>query len=120
MKNDSKTTVEELKQMIRKFIADRRWEKYHHPKDIAESICIEAAELMEIFQWRGIDEIQILMRKQDFRKRIAEELADVIIYSLSMVNTTNVDLTDAIVRKLEKNERKYSVDEYQGKAHVGD
>jgi len=75
---------------------------------------------MEIFQWRSVDEIQILIRRQDFKERIADELADVLIYSLSMLNATDMDLTYAIVKKLEKNEKKYSVDRYQGKAYAED
>jgi len=118
MKGDKETTVEELKEKVRAFIKERDWEKYHHPKDISESICIEAAELLELFQWRSPEEIKELMKREDFRESIGEELADIVIYSLSMANVTNTDLTDAIEKKLQKNERKYPVEKYKGKAYV--
>lgn len=117
---DSNTTIEELKQMFGKFIADRQWERFHHPKNIAESICIEAAELLELFQWRSVEEIQQLMRRKDFKERVAEELSDVTVYLLSMANAIDIDLTDSIVKKIEKNESRYPTEKYQGKAHIED
>jgi len=117
-RNDGNVTVRELKNYVKKFIKERDWEKYHNPKDVAESVCIEAAELLELFQWRNVEEIRGLMENEEFRRKIAEELADVIIYSLSMADVTKTDLTQAIAKKLEKNESKYPVEKYRGKAYV--
>lgn len=118
MQNDQTTTIGELKAEVKKFVHDRAWEKYHNPKDIAESICIEAAELLELFQWVTPDEAFSWKGKPSRVKRIQEELADIIIYGLSMANTMKIDVTKVVTRKLESNEMKYPVEKYHGKAHL--
>ena len=118
VQNDTDTTVEQLKARVRKFVHDRAWEKYHNPKDVAESICIEAAELLELFQWVTPDEASSWKSEPSKVKRIQEELADVIIYGLSMANVMKIDLTKIVTRKLESNEMKYPVEKYHGKAHL--
>lgn len=118
MSNDQNCTLSKLKNAVRKFIVAREWEKYHNPKDIAESICIEAAELLELFQWRSPSQIEEKIKRRKFVEKIASELADIIIYSLSMANVTGIDITEAILKKLEKNERRYPVQKYRGKAYV--
>jgi len=115
--NDRNTNIEDLKIRIKSFLKKREWEKYHTPKNISESICIEAAELLQIFQWMNEDDLQ----KFNYSKisiRVAEELADVIIYCLSMANTMKIDVANAILTKLEINERKYPVKIWKGKAHL--
>ena len=118
MKNDSNTIIEELKAKVRKFIRERAWERYHNPKDIAESICIEAAELLERFQW--IPPQETLTWKDDPSKvdAIKEEVADIIIYCLSLANAMNIDIAETIFKKLESNERKYPADKYRGTAFL--
>jgi NTP pyrophosphatase (non-canonical NTP hydrolase) len=118
METDSLTTVNELKEKVKKFIHERNWEKYHHPKDIAESICIEAAELLELFQWRSQQEIEGLMKKKRFKERMTEELADILIYVLSMANATETDISESVIKKLEKNMKKYPIEKYYSRAHI--
>lgn len=118
MKNDGNVTVEELKDNVKRFIEERGWEKFHNPKDLAEAICIEAAELLEQFQWITPGEASSLRNMPAKTKHIGEELADVVIYCLSMANTMKIDVTEAVVNKLKKNEAKYPVDKFFGKAHV--
>ena len=120
MKEDNNTTINELKEEIKNFIKKRDWEKYHNLKDLAESICIEAAELLEIFQWRKIEEIEKLMEKEEFKIRISEEIADIIIYLLSMSETAKIDIANAVLNKIKKNEEKYPIEKYFGKAHIND
>jgi len=115
---DSKNTFQEFKTLVKNLVSERGWEKYHNPKDLAEAICIEAAELLEIFQWATLDEAFSWRNDSSKMKSIREELADVLIYCLSMANTLNIDLSDAILslsdailRKL-KNEEKYPTEEY--------
>ncbi len=114
MISDSETTVEHLKSRVRKFVRDRCWEKYHNPKDLAISISIEAAELLELFQWRSIDEVCELLLRSDFKEKIADELADIVIYCLSMANAVGIDLSSAIINKLAKCEVKYPIERYRG------
>lgn len=115
--NDCNTNVEDLKTRVKSFLKKRDWEKYHTPKNISESICIEGAELLEIFQWMNED----CMKNPSYLQistRVAEELADVVIYCLSMANSMKIDVTGAILTKLEINERKYPVEKWKGKAYL--
>lgn len=118
MKGDPETTVEELKELVRKFIHEREWEKFHNPKDLAEAICIEAAELLELFQWITSEEASAWRDVPSKVRRIREELADIFIYCLSMANTTKIDVTDVVTSKLKRNEIKYPIEKYRGKAHL--
>ncbi len=111
------TSVEDLKNAVRKFIHERDWEKYHNPKDLAESICIEAAELLQLFQWITLEESREFKINPSKVKRVEEELADVVIYCLSMANILEIDLARAIFEKVELNEKKYPADLYKGKAY---
>jgi len=100
------------------FLKERLWEKYHNPKDLAESICIEAAELLQLFQWINPKESKNFKNEQNKLRKISEELADVAIYCLSMANTLDIDLTTAILQKIELNKKKYPSEHYKGKAHL--
>ncbi len=115
---DSNTNIRYLISLVRDFLEERDWEKYHNPKDLAESICIEAAELLQLFQWTKPEETEQFKNKPSKMQRIKEELADVVIYCLSMANTLNIDLTTAILEKIEQNKKKYPPEQYQGKADL--
>jgi NTP pyrophosphatase (non-canonical NTP hydrolase) len=107
---DSVTPLQELKNLVGAFVRERDWEQFHTPKNLAMSIAIEAAELMEIFQWERADEVS-----PEVLSSLEEELADVIIYSLAMANRTGIDISRAVKKKVEKNEKKYPKEEYCGK-----
>jgi dCTP diphosphatase len=115
--SDTETSVEDLKIAVRTFIHERDWEKYHNPKDLAESICIEAAELLQLFQWIESEESMGFKTDPSKLTRVKEELADVVICCLSMVNALEVELTEAVLEKLELNKKKYPADLYKGKAY---
>lgn len=114
--SDTKTSVVDLKDAVQNFVKERDWEKYHNPKDLAESICIESAELLQLFQWIKPEESEQFKNDPAKAQRIKEELADVLIYCLSMANTLNIDLTAAILEKIEHNKKKYPSEQYKGKA----
>lgn len=101
-KADAETTLQELKDLVVKFRDERDWAKYHTPKNLSMSIAIEAAELMEIFQWDGYD--------PNDNSRVREELADVIIYCLNIADTLDIDVSDAVVAKLNINAKKYPLE----------
>lgn len=109
------TTLEELGQRVARFVARREWEPYHNPKDLALALAVEAAELLELFQWRTPTEIEALL--PELREAIAGELADVFIYGLSMGNVLDLNLAEAIRRKLEHNEDRFPVDRFRGRAY---
>jgi NTP pyrophosphatase (non-canonical NTP hydrolase) len=102
---DSSTTIQQLKDSVDRFKLDRDWEQYHTPQDLAVSISIEAAELLELFQW-GLGEKNLDSEKLE---RIKEELADVMIYCLSLANTVNIDVSTIVNDKIKLNAEKYPV-----------
>lgn len=115
MASDERTTVKELKDCIQSFIKERDWGKYHKLKDLAISISIEASELLELFQWLQDNEISYQLKESNFKDRIKEELSDVVIYSLSLSNALNLNLSEAIIEKIKHNKVKYPVEKVKGK-----
>ena len=111
---DSKTNISKLRHLAQDFVDERDWNKYHNPKDLAISIAIEAAELMELFQWTGQKEVKKMAEDDHNLLRIKEELADVMILCLNMVNTLDIDLSQAIAEKIEKNKAKYPAELVRG------
>ena len=99
---------------IRQFRDERDWMQFHHPKDMAAGIAIEAAELMEIFLWKTKEEqTQVVEAK---REQIEEELADIGMFLLELADNLNVDLFAAIDAKIEKNAKKYPVEKARGRS----
>lgn len=107
-------TFDYLKGIIQQFIGERDWQKYHNPKNLAMSISIEAAELMEIFQWLTLEESISLKDNKAKFEMIKEEIADIIIYCISLGNVFDIDLSKAILDKIEKNKYKYPTSKYKG------
>ncbi|MDD6785941.1 MAG: nucleotide pyrophosphohydrolase [Eggerthellales bacterium] len=102
-------TYEELQAKVLAFRDERDWAQFHNPKDLAISISLEAAELLECFQWSGADVDAAKKREQ-----MAEELADVMNYCILMADTLDIDLLEAVSAKIEKNAAKYPVDKAKG------
>ncbi|WP_066638553.1 nucleotide pyrophosphohydrolase [Desulfolucanica intricata] len=107
---DKKTNIQELKDLVEDFVKERHWNQFHSPKNISMSIAIEAAELMELFQWSGEEDLDGIQAN-----RVREELADVVIYCLSMANATGIDLAAAVREKVKANAEKYPVEKFKGK-----
>jgi len=114
-RGDVKTTVAELKSLVQKFVSDRDWERFHAPKNLSMALAIEAAELMEHFQWLGVDESRDWTADPRRRLAVEEELADVLSYVLALSTALDLDLSDAIRRKMRKNEEKYPVDRFRSR-----
>lgn len=104
---DSQTTLAELREKVAEFVAARNWQPFHNPKNLAMSIAIEAAELQEHFQWLTIEECREYARKLENRLEVADELADILIYCLSFANATGIDVSDAVLKKLARNEHRF-------------
>ena len=96
---------------IRKFTSDRNWEQFHTPANLAKSIAIEAAELLECFQWS--DEVYDL-------QHVREELADVIVYCRNLLDELGLDEDEIVNAKMTQNERKYPVEKARGRAEKYD
>ena len=97
--------------MIMKFRDDRDWKQFHNPKDLAISISLEAAELLEVFQWSGTDVVCA-----DKKDKIAEELADVLVYCTLMADACGLDIDEIVQKKMEQNNKKYPVEKAKGKS----
>lgn len=106
---DRKTSIYQLKQLIQDFVDERDWRKYHNPKDLAISVAIEAAELMELFQWVSERKVEKVLEDAKRFAGLEEELADIIILCFNLANVLNVDLAKAVTKKVEKNRAKYPV-----------
>jgi dCTP diphosphatase len=114
--SDATTTVAELRAAVDDFVAERHWRQFHNPKDLAVSIAIEAAELMEEFQWLDAAQVAAAVGDAEARTRARLELADVLIYCLSLANALGVDVSETIRAKLVLAGQKYPVDAYRGRA----
>lgn len=106
--SDKTTNIQQLKDLVASFTKERNWEEFHNPKNLSMSIAIEASELMEIFQWLSEEESWKVMEGSE-ATHLKEELADVIIYCLSLANQLDIDVSRAIEDKAEKNARKYPI-----------
>ncbi len=100
---------QETVDMILKFRDDRSWKQFHNPKDLAISISLEAAELLEVFQWSGAD-----LECRDKLDKIKEELADVVNYAVLMADACGLDLDEIVWEKVRRNEEKYPVEKAFG------
>ena len=111
---DEVTTVGELRAAVEAFVAARDWQRYHNAKDLAISIVIEAGELLEEFQWQDPELVARASADPEERERVRFELADVIIYCLSLSNALDLDISDAVLDKLVLAGQKYPVSDYRG------
>jgi NTP pyrophosphatase (non-canonical NTP hydrolase) len=102
------TELKSLIQAVRKFSADRDWDQFHSPKNLACALSVEAAELLEHFQWLSEEESRAL--SDDKRREISEEAADIFIYLLRLTEKLDIDLIGSAQRKLLLNAEKYPIE----------
>lgn len=98
--------MKETIKRVLQFTKDRDWDQFHHPENLAKSISIESAELLECFQWNS---------EYDHDK-VVDELADILNYCILMADKLDVDIEEVILNKIEKNKIKYPVDKAKGKS----
>jgi dCTP diphosphatase len=97
----------DLLEQIRRFNEDRDWDRFHNPKDLAIALSVEAAEVLEHFQWKSPE--AMAQHLQQHKDDIADELADTLYYLLMMADKFDIDLVTALHNKMEKNETKYPI-----------
>jgi NTP pyrophosphatase (non-canonical NTP hydrolase) len=107
-------TLESLRDRLREFAKDRDWDQYHTPKNLSMALIAEVAELIEHFQWVSGDHSHLLEEKT--LVSVQEELADILIYLVRISDKLNVDLYEAVERKIAINEKKYPADKVRGSA----
>jgi dCTP diphosphatase len=117
---DPHTSVSELREVVAKFVRERNWEQFHNPKNLAMSLSIEAAELMEHFQWLTLAAANAAVQEPESRAKIAEEVADCLAYILALANVMQLDLASTLRAKMEKNALKYPIDQAYGRWGVED
>lgn len=108
--------IQSVQQKLREFARERDWEQFHSPKNLAAALVVEAAELLELFQWLREDESRRLGLDPGERLRVEEEVADVMIYLLRLADQLDIDVEQAVVDKIRKNGEKYPVDLARGNA----
>lgn len=115
MPTDDDTTVAQLRKIIADFLRERDWEQFHDPKNLSMAIATEAAELMEHFRWAKNDDSRDMLGEPQTRQAVADELADILAFTLSFANATGIDVTCALQAKMVKNAQKYPADQYKGR-----
>ena len=113
--DDPTTSVTALKRLVARFVEERDWQPFHDAKNLSASIAIEAAELMEHFQWLRSDELDAVSSDAEAMDQIREEIADILAYVLSFAERMDIDLSSALEAKMKKNAVKYPADRYRGR-----
>lgn len=113
---DATTTIAELKTRVLAFARERDWEQFHAPKNLSMALAAEAGELMEHFLWSTPEASRAAVDDPVKRARIAEELADVVIYALEFANVAGINVAAAIEAKMAANAKKYPVEKAKGRA----
>jgi len=110
---DKNCQIEELKEIVEKFCEDRDWGQFHNPKDLAIMISTEASELLQIFRYKNLEQVMQIMNSE--RKEEAEdEVADILFGLLRFAQMYKIDLSDCLMRKIEKNNKKYPIEKAKG------
>ena len=104
--------IELLKEKISLFAKERDWEKFHTPKNLSCALSVEAGELLEEFQWMNEEEQKNLSKEK--LNAISEELSDILTYAIRIAGVLNINLSESIEKKLDKNAKKYPVDMVKG------
>jgi dCTP diphosphatase len=113
---DSSTSLAEIKTRVLAFARERDWEQFHAPKNLSMALAAEAGELMEHFLWATPEASRTLVQDAAMRRKIEEELADVVIYALEFANMTGIDVAAAIESKMAANAAKYPVEKAKGRS----
>jgi NTP pyrophosphatase (non-canonical NTP hydrolase) len=113
---DSATTLADLKTRVLAFARERDWEQFHAPKNLSMALAAEAGELMEHFLWATPEQSAGVVKDPAKRRKIEDELADVVIYALEFANIAGMDVAAAIERKMADNAKKYPVEKSKGRS----
>jgi NTP pyrophosphatase (non-canonical NTP hydrolase) len=108
--------MDELVKAVLAFRDERDWKQFHNAKDLAISITLEAAELLEHFQWKNPGEVEAFLAEEKNRRRLGEEMADVLILLVSLANAVGLNLIESARAKLRENAEKYPVERAKGSA----
>lgn len=113
--SDQETSIAELRDLVQQFVDQRDWRQFHSPKNLSMSLAIEAAELMEHFQWITADASRQVATDEEKLAAVGEEISDVLCYVLALANELQIDLSSRLRDKMQKNAVKYPVAQYRGR-----
>lgn len=113
---EKKMDLKKLNSEIEKFVLDRDWDQFHSVKNLSMALNVESSELMEIFQWLTEEQSNNVKNDPKLLGKVEDEVADIFVYLLRIVAKNNIDLEQAVLRKLKKNAEKYPVDKSRGNA----
>lgn len=105
-----------LDQKIQKMVEERDWDQFHSIKNLSMALTVETAELLELFQWLTEDQTNQIQNDPKLLKKAEDELADIFIYLLRILKKTNIDIEQAVLAKMKRNEEKYPIDRSKGSA----
>jgi NTP pyrophosphatase (non-canonical NTP hydrolase) len=100
--------------MVRRFSEERDWDRFHNPKDLVIGIVTESSELLEMFRFKSEDEINSLFRNKASAKRVRDELADVLYFTVRLAQKYDIDLSKALDEKIKDNAKRYPVEKAKG------
>lgn len=109
--NDQKTLISFFKEEVKKFVDTRNWKKYHTPKNLVQAINCEAGELSQLLLFKDYKKEEI-WNNDELLTNISDEIADVFIYLISLINALDLDLSQIFINKMEKNNKKYSIKDF--------
>jgi len=116
-----KFNLDEISKYLCDFAKERDWEQYHTPKNLACALSVEASELLEIFQWKNIEQEKELFSKGNpERKKVEDEISDIVTYAIRLCDVLDIDLEMVMKRKFKENEEKYPADQVKGSARKYD
>ena len=107
---DDKITINEVKNIVKKFCDDRNWNQFHDGKELSIGISTEAGELLDYFRFKNKEQIKELLDNKETRKKISHELVDVFYFVLRFAEIYNIDLSEELKEKIKKNELKYPIE----------
>lgn len=111
---DNKINIEQLKELVKKFCDDRDWEQFHNPKDLAIGLSTESNELLSLFRFKDTNDMEEILSNPQKKEDIEDETADIFFFLLRFAQMYNIDLSKALEKKVEKNNRKYSIEKFKG------
>lgn len=112
--SDDSVAISDLKGVVKDFCRVRNWDKYHSPKELSIGISTEAAELLELFRFKSEKDMKKLLADKKTRKKIEDELSDIVFFCLRFAQMNNVDIATCFQRKMMENEKKYPVAKSKG------
>ena len=107
---------EDLKERILAFNKARDWDEFHHPKELVLAMIAEVGELAECYRWLSKEQLDLIHQDPEKKKKIEEEIADILIYLIMISYKSDIDMVKAVNEKLEKNEKKFPVNVVKGKS----